>query len=191
MYCKKCGSPNDGDAVYCKKCGALLEAEDETRVATRGRSDVKLAADDISVYRIGPTMKFIKLGYGLAAIGAFVLVALLSLISVPTWLAVIFGLLLFVIPAYYHLQQRMVSYSLNGQCIEVDSGLVSRTTRSVPLTRIQDVTVSAGVLQRLLNFGDVVIDNASEDGGKVVIRNIDSPREYADKLLAHMRRGEM
>jgi uncharacterized membrane protein YdbT with pleckstrin-like domain len=185
MYCKKCGSPNDDDAVYCKKCGSILEAEDETRVARR--NDASGGVGD--VYRIGPTLKFIKLGYIAAAIGAFLLVALLAFV-LPIGLAVLIALFIFLIPAYFHVRQRMISYSLTDQCIEVDSGLVSRTTRNVPLTRIQDVTVSAGVMQRLLNFGDVVIDNASEDGGKVIIKNIDSPREYADRLLNRMRRIE-
>ena len=189
MYCKKCGSRNDDDAVYCKKCGTLLEAEDETRVARR---DVRSSetGSSMEALRINPTLKFIKVGYGLAALGAILLVAILALTPVPTWLAVIFGLMLFLIPAYYHLQQRMVSYSLNDQCIEVDTGLISRTTRNIPLTRIQDVTVSSGAMQRMLNYGDVVVDNASEDGGKLIIKDIDSPREYADKLLSHMRRLE-
>lgn len=186
MYCKKCGGPNDDDAVYCKKCGTMLEAEDETRVARR----VEVAVGTNDVYRIGPTLKFIKLGYVATALGAILLVALLALTPIPMWISVVFGLLLFVIPAYFHLKQRLISYSLTDQYIEVDSGFVSRTTRNVPLTRIQDVTVSASMMQRLLNFGDVVIDNASEDGGKVIIKNIDSPRAYADKLLSRMRQIE-
>jgi len=186
MYCKKCGNPNDDDAVYCKKCGTMLEVEDETRVVRR-ETPKPVGVEN---YRIGPTLKFIKLGYVMAVLAAIVLVALLALTPIPTWMSVIIGLMLLLIPAYFHLQQRTISYSLNDQCIEVDSGLISRTTRNVPLTRIQDVTVSASPMQRLLNFGDVVIDNASEDGGKVIIRNIDSPREYADKLLGYMRRLE-
>ena len=186
MYCKKCGSPNDDDAVYCKKCGTMLEAEDETRVARR----VETADGTGEVYRIGPTLKFVKLGYIATALGAILLVALLALTPIPTWLSVVFALFLFLIPAYFNLKQRLISYTLTDQSIEVDSGLVSRMTRNVPLTRIQDVTVSASMTQRLLNFGDVVIDNASEDGGKIIIKNIDSPREYADKLLKRMRQIE-
>jgi uncharacterized membrane protein YdbT with pleckstrin-like domain len=98
--------------------------------------------------------------------------------------------MLLLIPAYFHLNQRLVRYTLTDTRIEIDSGLVSRTTRNIPLNRIQDVTISSGIYQRLLNFGDLVIDNASEDGGKVVIRNIDSPRKYADMLLGQMRRLE-
>lgn len=189
MYCKKCGRQNDDDAVFCQKCGTRLDAEDETRVDRRSAAQSAAMPGQV-VFRIGPTMKFVKLGYVLTALGAVLLVALLALTPLTIWLAVIFGLLLFLIPAYFHLRQRMISYSLTGQCIEVDSGLISRTTRNIPLDRIQDVTVSTSVTQRLLGFGDLVIDNASEDGGKIVIRNIDSPRQYADVLLSHMRRIE-
>ena len=187
MYCKKCGSPNDDDAVYCKKCGTLLESEDETRLASRATQRQGGGPQAIA---FGPTTKFIKLGYVAAALVAILVVLLLSLFPISTWLSVIIALLVFLVPAYFHLRQRLISYSITDQCIEVDSGFISRTTRNVPLTRIQDVTVSAGALQRLLNFGDIVIDNASEDGGKLVIRNIDSPREYADKLLSRMRQVE-
>jgi membrane protein YdbS with pleckstrin-like domain len=190
MYCKKCGNLNDDDAVYCKKCGTLLESEDETRVVRRDAYVPPSLNVSSGPLRINSTMKFIKMGYGLAALGAILLVVILSLFGAPTLISVIVALMLFLIPAYYHLQQRLVSYSLSDQCIEVDSGLLSKTTRNIPLTRIQDVTVTSGALQRLLNFGDIVIDNASEDGGKLIIKNIDSPREYADKLLSHMRRLE-
>jgi uncharacterized membrane protein YdbT with pleckstrin-like domain len=103
---------------------------------------------------------------------------------------VIAALLLLLVPAYFQLKQRFVRYTLTDTRIEIDSGLISKTTRNIPISRIQDVTVSSGVGQRLLNYGDLVIDNASETGGKVVIRNIDSPRKYADLLLGQMRRLE-
>jgi hypothetical protein len=48
------------------------------------------------------------------------------------------------------------------------------------------VTVSATAFQRIAGLGDVVIDNASEQGGKVNISNIDRPRVYADMLLKQM-----
>jgi uncharacterized membrane protein YdbT with pleckstrin-like domain len=187
MFCKKCGSKNDGDAIYCKKCGALLEAEDETRVAQRNSLVSKNSSNDV-VLKIFPTLKFIMAGYVLAALGAIVLAALLAFTPISPWFGVFFGLLLFFIPAYYHLRQRMTSYTLTDQCVEVDTGLISRTTRNIPIGRVQDVTVSSGLIQRVLNFGDVVVDNASEEGGKLVIRNIDSPRTFADKLLDHMKR---
>ena len=53
---------------------------------------------------------------------------------------------------------------------------------------LQDVTVSASIPQRLLGFGDLIVDNASELGGTTVLHNISNPRHYADLLLRQLRR---
>jgi putative membrane protein len=110
--------------------------------------------------------------------------------SISPWVPVVIGLALLLVPAFYHIRQRLVRYTLTPTTIEIDHGVLSRTTQNVPLRRIQDVTVSATVLQRMLGFGDVIVDNASEDGGKVVVRNIDAPRKFADELLKQLRRLE-
>jgi len=84
----------------------------------------------------------------------------------------------------------MVRYTLTDSKLEIDEGFISRRTRSIPIRRIQDVTVSSGVTQRMLGFGNLVIDNASEEGGKVILKNIDTPKHYADLLLKQMRQIE-
>jgi uncharacterized membrane protein YdbT with pleckstrin-like domain len=191
MFCIKCGTQNPDEAVYCKKCGALLDAEEETRVATRESSSPAAQAeyaDHEKIFSIGPTLKFVYVGYVAAIAGAIIFVGILGLIGLTAWIAVLLGLALLLIPAYYHFKNKLINYTLTDTTIEIDSGLISRTTRNVPLRRIQDVTVSASVMQRMLGFGDIIIDNASEDGGKVVLDNINNPREYADILLKQMRR---
>lgn len=191
MFCIKCGTQNPDEAVYCKKCGALLDGEEETRVATRESSSPAAqaeSADHEKIFSIGPTLKFVYVGYIAAIAGAIIFVGILGLIGLTAWIAVLLGLALLLIPAYYHFKNKLINYTLTDTTIEIDSGLISRTTRNVPLRRIQDVTVSASVMQRMLGFGDIIIDNASEDGGKVVLDNINNPREYADILLKQMRR---
>ncbi len=190
MYCIKCGTQNSNEAVFCQKCGYRFEAEEETRVATR-RSDAVAKSEPI--FSISPTLKFVYSGYVLAILGAFFLAVLIGgvaqmLSAVGTVvLGLILGLICLSVPAIYHLKQRMVRYTLTDTTIEIDRGLISRSTQNVPLRRIQDVTVSSTFIQRLLGFGDIVIDNASETGGKVILDNIDSPRKYADLLLGQMR----
>ena len=41
-----------------------------------------------------------------------------------------------------------------------------------------------------VGFRDLVIDNASDEGGKVVLKDINTPKTYADSLLKQMRRLE-
>jgi membrane protein YdbS with pleckstrin-like domain len=194
MYCESCGAQNSESARFCRKCGLELTGEEETRVAKRP-ADIPAAADEeATIFSISPTLVFVKLGYLLAALGAIMLVALVSILLpaiVPIWVAILLGLLLFLVPAFYHVRQKLVRYKLTPSNLEFDSGLISKTTRNVPVRRIQDVTVSATPWQRLLGFGDVIVDNASDEGGKAVLKNINSPREHADLLLKQIRRSDI
>lgn len=207
MYCTQCGADNSETAIYCRKCGAQLEKEDEeTRVASRGRVEpvarqMKAPIErrpqpdedesEAEVFSISPTLLFVKIGYVLAAIAALFLVALTAAFTtIASGWAVITGLLLFLIPAFYHIKQKLIRYTLTETKLEIDEGLISRKTRSLPIRRIQDVTVSTTVMQRLLGFGDLVVDNASDDGEKVTLGNINRPRHHADILLRQMKRLE-
>lgn len=194
MFCQKCGTRNSDEAVYCQKCGALLEAEEETRVARKEfEKPDETETDERQIFSISPTLKFVKIGYGLAALGAILLVALLTVLStnlaiaIPVWLYILLGLSVLLVPAYFHFRQKMVRYTLTDSKVEIDEGFVFQNSRNVPLRSIQDVSVSSTISQRMLGFGDVVIDNASEDGGKIVLKNINTPKKYADVLLKQMR----
>ena len=198
MFCTKCGKENADDAVYCQKCGReFAHDEDETRVAMRGNQVPEIpdreAETSAKIFTITPTLKFVYVGYALAVLGAFLLVALVSIFFPTTFsvvTSVILGMALLLVPVYYHLRKKLVRYTLNDTTIEIDRGLISRTTQNIPLRRIQDVTVSATMTQRMLGFGNIIIDNASEDGGKVVLHDIDSPKKYAELMLQQMRQLE-
>ena len=196
MFCTNCGTQNSDAAVFCQKCGRMLEAEEETRIArpTNIERNVERKTDDErEIFAITPTLMFVKIGYAAAALGALLLVAVLfsfeSLVGlrISPWISVLLGLSVLLIPAFYHFRQKLVRYTMTDAKIEIDQGLISRTTRNIPLRTIQDVTVSATVTQRMLGFGDLIIDNASDEAGKIVLKNIDSPKKYADILLKQMR----
>lgn len=189
MYCSKCGVENADDAVYCKKCGVLMEAEEETRVAAKSSRTIADHGEHQRIFSIAPTLKFVFLGYLAIVFIAFALVILLTALIpgfIP-FIGVIIGFFLLLIPVYYHVRQKMIRYSLTDNTIEIDRGLISRSTQNIPLRRIQDVTVTSTLFQRMMGYGDITIDNASEDGGKVVLDNVDQPRKYADLILREMR----
>ena len=192
MFCTKCGAKNSLEAIYCQKCGALLDAEEETRIARHAKIETH-SSDEVEreIFSIRPTLMFVKIGYALAVFGALFLVASLSVLydvlKIPVWIAVLAGLSLLLIPAFYHLKQKLLRFTLTDSKIEIDEGFISKTTRNVPLRTIQDITVSASVPQRMLGFGNLIIENAGETGGKIVLKNINTPKKYADVLLKQMR----
>jgi membrane protein YdbS with pleckstrin-like domain len=193
MRCAECGSVLNPNSRFCDQCGAAAHEVEETRIARQQSSTPARYDDDVEsvIFTARPTMLFIKIGYAAAVIGAVLLTVLLAMIrfvDIPWYFSLPVALSLLLIPAYYHLKRNMVRYTLTDSKIEIDHGLIARTTRNIPLAKIQDVTVSASIPQRILGFGDVVVDNASELGGTTVLHNINDPRHYADLILRHLPR---
>lgn len=193
MHCSNCGSYIAPGVRFCSGCGAAATDPEVTRIV-RAQSGIPArsgeADEDLEqvVFSVRPTLIFIKLGYVLAVLGGIGLVFLLALTPLPSYVSVLLALSLLLIPAYYHLRRNTVRYTLTDAKMEIDTGLIARTTRNIPLSKIQDVTVSASIPQRLLGFGDLIVDNASELGGTTVLHNISKPRHYADLLLRELRR---
>ena len=192
MHCSNCGSYIPPGVRFCSGCGSPASDPEITRL-TRKQSGMALeqpSADDMehTIFTVRPTLLFIKLGYLLAVLGGIGLVILLAMIPVSPLISIPLGLALLLIPAYFHLRRNMIRYTLTDAKMEIDTGLIARTTRNIPLSKIQDVTVSASIPQRLMGFGDLIVDNASEVGGTIVLHNINKPRHYADLLLHELRR---
>lgn len=191
MFCNKCGSSNAEDANFCQKCGYQFSDEEMTKIATNPKTSAK--EDERKVFSIRPTLLFVKIGYAASVILAFLLVVGLYYLGlfvgfdIPWWFSVLAGLSLLLVPAFYHLKQKTMLYTLTDSKVEIDEGFIFQNSRNVPLRSIQDVAVSSTILQRMLGFGNLVIDNASENGGKVILKNINTPKKYADALLKEMR----
>jgi uncharacterized membrane protein YdbT with pleckstrin-like domain len=191
MYCIKCGTNLPDTAEFCARCGTRIADDEQTQLAKRESSD------DLEqiIFSISPTLLFVQMGYVGAVVGGILLVialyflgALLQ-IPIPWWISVSAGLLLLLIPAYYHFKRNITRYTLTDSKVEIDTGFISRNSRNLPLRTIQDVTVQASIPQRLLGFGSLIIENANEADGKTILKNINNPRHYADLLLKEMRKS--
>jgi membrane protein YdbS with pleckstrin-like domain len=208
MHCTNCGTYIAPGARFCAGCGAPAVDPEATRYAGAQSPPrpfsppVQVAPAEYAplrqeresdaerqIFKTRPTIFFIKIGYGLAALGALLIIILLaSYTNVPWWISLPLALALLLIPAFYHLKRNMIQYTLTNHKLEIDEGFIARTTRNFPLRNIQDVTVTATIMQRLLGYGNVIIDNASDIGGETVLHNIHNPRQYADLLLRELRR---
>jgi membrane protein YdbS with pleckstrin-like domain len=190
MTCSQCGAYVTPSVRFCSNCGAAVDSE-MTRLARVQSTALDAGIDsdlEHTIFTVRPTMIFIKAGYALAVLGGVALVFLLASLTIPASISIPLALALLLIPAYYHIRRNMVRYTVTDSKLQIDTGLIARTTRNIPLSKVQDVTVQASIPQRLLGFGDIVVDNASDATGATVIRNINSPRHYADLLLRELRR---
>ncbi|HEX7297037.1 MAG TPA: PH domain-containing protein [Pyrinomonadaceae bacterium] len=192
MACTKCGAYVVPGVRFCSNCGASVDTE-ATQVARRDPANLQPSfVGDVerTVFTVKPTMIFIKAGYALAVLGALCLVVLLAWLGVPAYISIPIALALLLIPAYYHIRRNTIRYTVTDAKLEIDTGFIARTTRNIPLSKIQDVTVQASIPQRMMGFGDVIVDNASELGGTTILHNINKPRHYADLLLRELRRWQ-
>ena len=191
MTCSNCGAYVAPSVRFCSNCGAPASDPEMTRIARLQSNGLERNAENDMehvIFTVRPTLIFVKAGYALAALAGIVLVFLLSSLSVPLYISMPIALAILLIPAYYHVKRNMIRYTVTDSKLEIDTGLIARTTRNIPLSKVQDVTVSASIPQRMMGFGDIVVDNASEVGSTIVMHNISTPRHYADLLLRELRR---
>jgi uncharacterized membrane protein YdbT with pleckstrin-like domain len=105
----------------------------------------------------------------------------------PRWLLVIpFAAL--ITPLNMHLQRRRITLRFQDDHLTLETGLLSRTRRTVDTAKIQDVTVKQTLGQRLMGVGDLMLESAGESG-RMAIANLDRPREIADAIINSSKRS--
>jgi uncharacterized membrane protein YdbT with pleckstrin-like domain len=62
------------------------------------------------------------------------------------------------------LRWQTTSYELTTRRLRLREGILSRSGRDFPLTRISDVSFSHGLIDRLLGCGNLIVESAGEHG---------------------------
>lgn len=143
---------------------------------------------------IRPTMKFIYLGYALVVVIVVASVVLLQHIQMPVgippalqpWIPFL-PVLLLIWPLKRHLRNRLTKMTILDDRLRYESGLMSRTTRTILISKVQDVTVHQRISQRLFGVGDVSIETAGGSSRETIF-NIDRPQEIADHINGHSQK---
>lgn len=131
------------------------------------------------------SLKMVKLGYVLSLLLALAIAVYLlamdnrddrmwALLGVPAILA--FFVML------RHLRRTLTKLVIMDDRLRYESGLFTKTTRSLELAKIQDVRVDQTPGQRLLNIGDLSLETAGGTS-RIAIFSIDRPQEAADRIL--------
>jgi len=133
---------------------------------------------------IRPTLRFILLGY--AAAGAVELAALVwwllrpDALSMVVWIAAS-ALLLW--PLARHLERQRIRCALQGGHLRYQYGIFSTTVKTIPVAKIQDVTVKRSLMQRIWGVGNLRIETAGQ-ASALEIPNVENPARTAEKILA-------
>ncbi len=140
---------------------------------------------------IRPSMKQVKAWYFLAllviAAAVFVYVQNFMPRDEPAWMhqpwlpAV--ATLVLLVPIRRHIHRQSVKMTIAGDKLRYEEGLLSKTTRNVQLSKIQDVRVDQSLGQRILGVGDISIETSGESS-RLEMDNLDQPQTIADEIIA-------
>jgi len=64
------------------------------------------------------------------------------------------------------------------------SGVFGKSERSIPLSRVTDVSVNYGLMGRMLGYGNVRIESAGGPGTEIVANEISDPDGVRDAILS-------
>ncbi len=199
MFCHYCGKSLPLESKFCNGCGAGVVAHQPvTPPASRSSVNIPLSKpqnqsvlnppqnNEQVIFRIRPSFYSVGATYAGAAVFSLLAIAVFGYFGLPIGISLALSLVSFLFPMVRHIQRNRVLYTLTPSKIEIDSGILSKTVRNIPLRNAQDVTVSAALLERMIGIGDVIIDSAAE-AGKIQMRQIPDPRKHADLILQQVQ----
>ena len=142
-------------------------------------------------FTIRPTTKFIML--------RVVVAALIFLAVEIAWFAKwreveavhllpLIAPLIFIWPGLKALRRRFTTVTVAGDRMRVEMGAASKSSRTIQLSKVQDVRVDQTMTQRMFGVGNISIETAGE-ASRLTLEDIDAPQSVADRLLDHGQKG--
>lgn len=140
---------------------------------------------------IQPTTKFLKAGAMLAGI-IFLASEIICLLylkeATGTSVIMLLPPLILLWPVARYLRWRFTKATISGDRLRYETGFLSKSTRTIQLTKVQDVRVDQGFSQRVFNIGNISIETAGETS-RLTIHNVDAPQELADEITTRAQKG--
>ncbi|MBX5495536.1 MAG: PH domain-containing protein [Bryobacteraceae bacterium] len=99
----------------------------------------------------------------------------------PAWLGLL-PLALFLWPLRLHLIRRFTSLHIGDGKLRYERGMLSRSTRTMELSKVQDVRVDQTLGQRLINTGTISVETAGETS-RISMEDVDQPHRIAGQIL--------
>ena len=141
---------------------------------------------------IRPTAKFLKAG----AIAAAVVFLGLEIAYLALWASqypyhwvMILPPLVLLWPAVRWLRWQATRTVVTGDRLRYETGLASKSTRTIQLSKLQDVRVEQRLTQRMFNVGNLSIETAGE-ASRLTLVAVDDPHKLADEIMNRSQAGQ-
>jgi len=211
MTCPNCSAAIEPDSRFCKHCGSPLTADRAAAagfeagpgpVQAAGTSSVLPSAGPGNSHRDPAREQDVwsgrpcwRAGYGLWLLWAAGALGVLyaahryseagSPVRTAAWvLAGAAGMALLVRDALTVLG---TGYRLTTQRLFVQTGILSRVMDQIELVRVDDVRLRQGLIDRIVNTGDVEIISSDPTHENLWLDSIAEPMDVMEKLRANVR----
>ncbi|HKQ50167.1 MAG TPA: PH domain-containing protein [Phycisphaerae bacterium] len=208
MNCVKCHAKIEADSKFCKSCGAAVNDADAASAAsappatadsnplsaavTRAADPYRDPALEKQVWEGRPAWKAY---YGVWLLWLLVSVAVLyaalkwtvagSTGRTAAWLLIGASALTLLVREGLVIFSRR--YRLTTQRLFLHRGILTQTTDQLELVRVEDVRLRQGVVDRIVNTGDIEIISSDETDNKLVLQSVSAPAEVAEHVRRNVR----
>jgi uncharacterized membrane protein YdbT with pleckstrin-like domain len=80
------------------------------------------------------------------------------------------------------LRRQFTKTTVSGDRLHYETGIFSKTTRTIQLSKLQDLRVEQTFAQRILGVGNLSIETAGAASWEA-IEDVDNPQAFADEIL--------
>lgn len=140
---------------------------------------------ETDIFRVRPSfVPFLAIILGIGALTAIIVFMLLP-ISLPLALAVagtaVFATFI-VILAFL-----TTEYALTTEKVHIRRGIIATYHEDIEVDRVSSIELHQGILGRILNYGDIIIDGDSPNS-RIIFRQIDAPK-FRHEQIEHETLG--
>ena len=96
--------------------------------------------------------------------------------------------IVFLSPVLRAMRRQFTKTVIAGDRLRYETGGFAKSTRTIQLSKLQDVRVDQTMMQRMFGVGNLSIETAGE-ASRLTIFDVDGPQALADELLNRAQHG--
>jgi uncharacterized membrane protein YdbT with pleckstrin-like domain len=186
MNCSKCGQPVADGSAFCSRCGAAVAPLTPAAPPPPPLPETEIWTGRFSGKSMGAA--FVALfAYGVAIVALLVIAP-----DLPRWLPLALGVSWSAIGAILVLrllfERLSTRYRLTTERLFEETGLWRREVREIELVRVDDVSFSQSVVERIFDVGSISIASTDADEPRLVLRGISAPEPVKEMIRAQTKR---
>ena len=185
MFCEKCGTKLEDDALFCTKCGAKVGEVNNVRQEKIDDNEVKL--------NVKPKFKFWYMMFPTVCLFLICMLAfILPISAVDSAVAlglffmalIFFAIVVGIIVFFKSKQYKHLTYDFYATKVIFEDSFLNLAQKEVKYKYIREVTMRQSFVQRWFNIGNIILYTNAETGvgNGIQIINVENVHDIYKKI---------